>query len=126
MNFKQNLPSFIEVGVPFIQDAHRVACSEWKRKIEDAFPYLFTSREVELIEEIKECPEYKTLAQYLTDATEIKITSINGSILVNIPLPNTNKTWSLRAFNLIHRLINTYEIKFIEHKSKSVAITLTF
>jgi hypothetical protein len=79
-----------EVSEKFILDAHRLACQDWKRKIEDYFPEVF---EVSIVDKIHAClctQNYKVLHKGY-------INSFKHYILIR--LPNANKEWSYEAFD---------------------------
>lgn len=81
----------------FVLSAHKVACVEWKRKIEKEFPDLFPS----LIEQIRQLPEYQHLENILTGVSLSSILRFEeGEKYIRLGLPHANDEWTFGSWKL--------------------------
>lgn len=89
-----------KVSESFIREAHKVACSEWKQKLEKQFPEVFTNSIQSLIDVVGKQVFYG----YEVYGVERGID--DGYVF--IPLPNANTEWTFAAFDYVKKFCTTF------------------
>lgn len=85
------MQQILSVNEEFVLEAHKAACSEWKEKIEEKFPALFSVATV-----IKDSKEYK---HFINMSFGEKCLIQEGDyIFLRLPLSNTD--WTFAAWDL--------------------------
>lgn len=75
----------VGISVDFLKEAYNAACAEWKKKIKNEFPEIFSP--LITIKELGEC--------FYNDE---KIKIFDSGNYIFLKLPNANTKWTQRAF----------------------------
>lgn len=94
----------LQVNEGFVIEAHKSACSTWKRKIEAQFPEIFQ------LGAIADLPEYQDFLSRNLGRIERK-----GDKLL-ISLPYNNRIWTLSAWKLAIAICELYPKSFPRHE----------
>lgn len=82
-----------QVDEDFIRQAHKVACSQWKTKLEDKFPEVFEEhRVIQFIKRKIGKPKGRHLEMFVW-----------GDYLA-IRLPNCNKEWTFEVWDYVRKV----------------------
>lgn len=104
--------STYSVDEVFIKEAHKAACPDWKRKLEEKFPDIFRIT-VEDIQKLTECKLY--LNQSIHMSGSLRIHS-NG--LIEIRLPTANSAWTFAAWDLAKAICAKWSEYYPVHRGK--------
>lgn len=87
----------LEVSREFVVEAHKEACSKWKKKIEDSFPSLFNATK-----QIESMIEYRAFKNCGGDINVVP------EKYIELTLPNCNKDWTFAAWRLAIAICTQY------------------
>lgn len=91
----------LTVSAEFVKEAHKAACDEWKKKIEDQFPSVFTDPSIELCKLIDSYPLFqKGICSDLRREC-IYVMADSNEYYVVVSLPRANKEWTFAAFDFV-------------------------
>lgn len=81
------------VSGEFIKEAHKAACSEWKRKLEAKFPDVFRKPTLKALVE-----EYGKEIDFVVSREKLKPEFESGSNQLSVELPHDNYKWSKAVY----------------------------
>jgi hypothetical protein len=113
--------STVEVSVEFVKRAHKAACTDWKKNIENEFPHLFMN-DTQLIQKVVDKVLSDSGAKLyfihlLARRGDISIARIGGTCeyVVNVPLPSANTEWTFEVFEFVKKFCDVYKIENPRH-----------
>lgn len=91
----------LTVSAEFVKEAHNAACDEWKKKIEEQFPSVFTDPSIELCKLIDSYPLFQKgiCSDFRREC--IYVIADSNEYYVVVSLPRANREWTFAAFDFV-------------------------